>query len=111
MILKWCSLIPSIKFVFIFRIGNPDLLWQYADLVLDSNEEDGVELFLQGAYDPKKGLYPMDLDPNTVANYLQRYPKSLILYLEHLINDRGNEVCTTPLGKALLFWICATLCF
>lgn len=76
----------------IFRTGNPDLLWQYADLVLDSNEEDGVELFLQDAQDSSQGQAPMDLDPNTVANYLQRYPKSLILYLENLINERRNEV-------------------
>lgn len=89
------------------KIGNPDLLWQYADLVLDSSEEDGVELFLQSDCDSTKGPVPMDLDPNTVANYLQRYPKSLILYLEHLINERGNEEekFHTQLAVQYIDWI------
>ncbi|XP_034243766.1 transforming growth factor-beta receptor-associated protein 1-like [Thrips palmi] len=98
----WCQLISgevldsNFKGVSYFaqilkNMGNPDLLWQYADLVLDSNEEEGVELFLQDANDHSKGPVSMNLDPNTVANYLQRYPNSLILYLEHLINDGGNE--------------------
>ncbi|KAJ1521054.1 hypothetical protein ONE63_002762 [Megalurothrips usitatus] len=73
------------------KIGNPELLWQYADLVLDSSEEEGVELFIQKASDSTKDDFPtMYLDPSTVANYLQRYPMALILFLDHLINDRGN---------------------
>lgn len=97
----WCQMIsgelndPNFKGVTFFAqvlktIGDAEILWQYADLVLDNNEEHGVELFIQKQTE-KNTASAMELDPNTVANYLQRYPKALILYLEYLINDKGVE--------------------
>ncbi|KAK3925412.1 Transforming growth factor-beta receptor-associated protein 1 [Frankliniella fusca] len=97
----WCQMISGELFDSNFKgisffadvlkaIGDAEVLWQYADLVLDNNEVDGVELFIQnqtaGTPTPT-----MELDPHTVADYLQRYPKALILYLEYLINEKGIE--------------------
>ncbi|XP_052131326.1 transforming growth factor-beta receptor-associated protein 1 [Frankliniella occidentalis] len=97
----WCQMISgelndsNFKGIIFFaqvlkKIGDAEILWQYADLVLDNNEVHGVELFIQ-KQTAKDTAPAMELDPHTVANYLQRYPKALILYLEYLINEKGIE--------------------
>ncbi|XP_024599533.1 transforming growth factor-beta receptor-associated protein 1 [Neophocaena asiaeorientalis asiaeorientalis] len=65
---------------------DPDLVWQYADWVLQKNPEVGVQVFTKRPVDEQSRFNPDD-----VISCLKKYPQALVKYLEHLVVDRRLE--------------------
>ncbi|XP_032508622.1 LOW QUALITY PROTEIN: transforming growth factor-beta receptor-associated protein 1 [Phocoena sinus] len=65
---------------------DPDLVWAYADWVLQKNPEVGVQVFTKRPVDEQSRFNPDD-----VISCLKKYPQALVKYLEHLVVDRRLE--------------------
>eukprot|EP00070_Physeter_catodon_P045522 XP_028352416.1 transforming growth factor-beta receptor-associated protein 1 isoform X1 [Physeter catodon] len=63
---------------------DPDLVWQYADWVLQKNPEVGVQVFTKRPVDEQESRF----NPDDIISCLKKYPQALVKYLEHLVMDR-----------------------
>ncbi|KAF5926227.1 hypothetical protein HPG69_011354, partial [Diceros bicornis minor] len=77
-----------------------ELVWKYADWVLQKSEEIGVQVFT------KRPLTEQEKDsfnPEDVITCLKKYPKALVKYLEHLVVDRSLQKEEYHTRLALLY--------
>ncbi|CAG5123927.1 unnamed protein product [Candidula unifasciata] len=81
---------PGLEFVVEFLASLPDheLLWKYVDWVLEKDEELGVRIFTDR---PANEAVSERLRPETVVDYLHRFPRAVITYLEYLVFQRRLE--------------------
>ncbi|XP_060024500.1 transforming growth factor-beta receptor-associated protein 1 isoform X3 [Lagenorhynchus albirostris] len=63
---------------------DADLVWQYADWVLQKNPEVGVQVFTKRPVDEQQSRF----NPDDIISCLKKYPQALVKYLEHLVMDR-----------------------
>ncbi|GFR68319.1 transforming growth factor-beta receptor-associated protein 1 [Elysia marginata] len=70
------------------NLSNHELLWKYVDWVLEKDEELGVKIFTER---PANEPQSERLRPETVVDYLHRFPRAVITYLEYLIFQRRLE--------------------
>uniref|UniRef100_A0A8C3VPV6 Transforming growth factor beta receptor associated protein 1 n=1 Tax=Catagonus wagneri TaxID=51154 RepID=A0A8C3VPV6_9CETA len=63
---------------------EPDLVWTYADWVLQKSQEVGVQIFTKRPLDEQQGSF----NPDDIITCLKKYPRALVKYLEHLVMDR-----------------------
>ncbi|XP_032981018.1 transforming growth factor-beta receptor-associated protein 1 [Rhinolophus ferrumequinum] len=70
---------------FLTYSSNQELVWKYADWVLQKSEEVGVQVFTKRSLDEQQ---ENSFNPDDILRCLQKYPKALVKYLEHLVIDR-----------------------
>ncbi|XP_076991034.1 transforming growth factor-beta receptor-associated protein 1 [Tamandua tetradactyla] len=63
---------------------DQELVWKYADWVLQKSEEVGVQIFTKRSVDGQQNSF----NPDDIISCLKKYPKALVKYLEHLVIDR-----------------------
>uniref|UniRef100_A0A8C4RHC5 Transforming growth factor, beta receptor associated protein 1 n=1 Tax=Erpetoichthys calabaricus TaxID=27687 RepID=A0A8C4RHC5_ERPCA len=73
---------------FLSFCSNQELVWKYADWVLQQNEKIGVHIFTRRPVNEDKGV---KLNPDVVIKYLHKYPQAIVFYLEHLVLDRNIQ--------------------
>uniref|UniRef100_A0A2K6RFI5 Transforming growth factor beta receptor associated protein 1 n=1 Tax=Rhinopithecus roxellana TaxID=61622 RepID=A0A2K6RFI5_RHIRO len=64
---------------------DEELVWAYADWVLQKSEEVGVQVFTRRPLDEQQ---KNSFNPDDIINCLKKYPKALVKYLEHLVIDK-----------------------
>ncbi|XP_038240923.1 transforming growth factor-beta receptor-associated protein 1 [Dermochelys coriacea] len=70
---------------FLTFCSDQELVWKYAEWVLQKSEEVGVQIFTKR---PLEEQGKNSFNPDKVMNCLNKYPKSLVKYLEYLVLDR-----------------------
>ncbi|KAM4866765.1 transforming growth factor-beta receptor-associated protein 1 [Thomomys bottae] len=65
-----------------------ELVWTYADWVLQKSEEIGVQVFTKRPSDDQQ---KNSFNPDDIISCLKKYPKALVKYLEHLVVDRNLQ--------------------
>ncbi|XP_072119317.1 transforming growth factor-beta receptor-associated protein 1 homolog [Mobula birostris] len=70
---------------FLSFCSNHELVWKYADWALQRNEEVGVRIFTRRPVDENQTT---SMNPDDIVNYLHKYKKALVVYLEHLVFER-----------------------
>ncbi|XP_006872500.1 PREDICTED: transforming growth factor-beta receptor-associated protein 1 [Chrysochloris asiatica] len=78
---------------------DQELVWKYADWVLQKSEEVGVQVFTKRPVDEQQNSFNTD----DVINCLKKYPKALVSYLEHLVIDRRLQKEAYHTHLALLY--------
>ncbi|XP_019385120.1 PREDICTED: transforming growth factor-beta receptor-associated protein 1 [Crocodylus porosus] len=73
---------------FLTFCSDQELVWKYAEWVLLKNEEVGVQIFTKR---PLEEQQKNTFNPDDVIRCLNKYPKSLVKYLEHLVLDSKIE--------------------
>ncbi|KAM5227827.1 transforming growth factor-beta receptor-associated protein 1 [Ctenodactylus gundi] len=78
------------EYVVDFLTCCPDreLVWTYADWLLQKSEEVGVQVFTKR---PLDGQQQNSFNPDDVISCLRKYPRALVRYLEHLVVDRSVQ--------------------
>lgn len=67
---------------------DQQLVWQYADWVLQKSEQDGVQIFTKRALEE----HLQDVFcPDKIVSYLCKYRKALLIYLEHLVMAKNIQ--------------------
>ncbi|XP_003413659.1 transforming growth factor-beta receptor-associated protein 1 [Loxodonta africana] len=79
---------------------DQELVWKYADWVLQRSEEVGVQVFTKRPVDEQQRN---SFNPDDVINCLKKYPKALVRYLEHLVIDRRLQKEEYHTHLALLY--------
>ncbi|PNI30426.1 TGFBRAP1 isoform 3 [Pan troglodytes] len=64
---------------------DEELVWAYADWVLQKSEEVGVQVFTKRPLDEQQ---KNSFNPDDIIHCLKKYPKALVKYLEHLVIDK-----------------------
>ncbi|XP_053311093.1 transforming growth factor-beta receptor-associated protein 1 [Spea bombifrons] len=64
---------------------DPQLVWQYADWVLQKSEQVGVQIFTKRSSEEE---HQNSFSPDKIATYLCKYRHALIMYLEHLVLEK-----------------------
>ncbi|KAM9212646.1 transforming growth factor-beta receptor-associated protein 1 [Dugong dugon] len=77
-----------------------ELVWKYADWVLQKSEEVGVQVFTKRPLDEQQ---KNSFNPDDVISCLKKYPKALVRYLEHLVIDRRLQKEKYHTHLALLY--------
>ncbi|XP_020385326.2 transforming growth factor-beta receptor-associated protein 1 homolog [Rhincodon typus] len=72
---------------FLSFCSNHELVWKYADWALQKNEEVGVQIFTRRPLDESQ----TSMNPDDIVNYLHKYKKAVVMYLEHLVFDRNVQ--------------------
>nr|XP_033803743.1 transforming growth factor-beta receptor-associated protein 1 isoform X1 [Geotrypetes seraphini] len=67
---------------------NQELVWKYADWILQKNEQVGIHIFTKR---PLEEQQKNSFRPNDVISCLHRYPKALLQYLEYVVLDQGLQ--------------------
>uniref|UniRef100_A0A8D2D1X8 Transforming growth factor beta receptor associated protein 1 n=1 Tax=Sciurus vulgaris TaxID=55149 RepID=A0A8D2D1X8_SCIVU len=70
---------------FLTYCSDQELVWTYADWVLQRSEEVGVQVFTKRPWDEQQ---KNSFNPDDIIDCLKKYPKALVKYLEHLVIDR-----------------------
>ncbi|XP_077199703.1 transforming growth factor-beta receptor-associated protein 1 isoform X2 [Paroedura picta] len=70
---------------FLTSCSDHELVWKYAEWLLQRSEETGVYIFTRR---PEEGGQENSFNPDDVMNCLNKYPKSLVKYLEFLVLER-----------------------
>ncbi|XP_039088581.1 transforming growth factor-beta receptor-associated protein 1 [Hyaena hyaena] len=78
---------------------DQELVWKYADWVLQKSEEVGVQVFTRRPLDEKQNSF----NPDNIITCLKKYPKALVKYLEHLVMDRRLQKEEYHTRLALLY--------
>ncbi|XP_006736514.1 transforming growth factor-beta receptor-associated protein 1 [Leptonychotes weddellii] len=78
---------------------DQELVWKYADWVLQKSEEVGVQVFTKRPLDEQQNSF----NPDSVITCLKKYPKALVKYLEHLVIDRSLQKEEYHTQLALLY--------
>lgn len=73
---------------YLSRLSNHKLLWQFAELALEKDQEMGVKIFTERPPDEPESD---ELKPEGVLEYLHRFHDAVVLYLEHLVFGRKLE--------------------
>ncbi|KAM9171258.1 transforming growth factor-beta receptor-associated protein 1 isoform 1-T2 [Pangshura tecta] len=71
---------------FLTFCSDQKLVWKYAEWVLQKSEEVGVQIFTKRPLEDQ-----VSFNPDNVMDCLNKYPKSLVKYLEYLVLDRKIE--------------------
>ncbi|KAK3103798.1 hypothetical protein FSP39_021971 [Pinctada imbricata] len=81
---------PGLNFVieYLSNLNDHELVWKYIDWVLTKDPENGVKIFTER---PQNELPSERLRPETVIDYLHRFPKAVISYLEYLVFQKKLE--------------------
>ncbi|XP_063085809.1 transforming growth factor-beta receptor-associated protein 1 isoform X2 [Cavia porcellus] len=72
---------------FLACCSDQQLVWAYADWVLQRSEEVGVQVFTKRPLDEQQNIF----NPDDVISCLKKYPRALARYLEHLVVDRNVQ--------------------
>ncbi|XP_028912442.1 transforming growth factor-beta receptor-associated protein 1 [Ornithorhynchus anatinus] len=64
---------------------DQELVWKYAEWVLQKSEEVGVQIFTKR---PLEEQHKNSFNPDDIIHCLKKFPKSIIKYLEHLVVER-----------------------
>ncbi|KAM8821907.1 transforming growth factor-beta receptor-associated protein 1 [Eudromia elegans] len=72
---------------FLTFCSDHDLVWKYSEWVLQKNEEVGVQIFTKRPLEEQE----KNMNPDDIISCLNKYPKSLVKYLEHLVLERKIE--------------------
>ncbi|XP_078401715.1 transforming growth factor-beta receptor-associated protein 1 homolog isoform X1 [Cetorhinus maximus] len=67
---------------------NHELVWKYADWALLKNEEVGIQIFTRRPLDENQTSC---MNPDDIVNYLHKYKKAVVVYLEHLVFERNIQ--------------------
>uniref|UniRef100_A0A8C9KAP7 Transforming growth factor beta receptor associated protein 1 n=1 Tax=Panthera tigris altaica TaxID=74533 RepID=A0A8C9KAP7_PANTA len=78
---------------------DQELVWKYADWVLQKSEEVGVQVFTRRPLDEQQNSF----NPDSIITCLKKYPKALVKYLEHLVIDRRLQKEEYHTHLALLY--------
>lgn len=78
---------------------DQELVWKYADWVLQKSEEVGVQVFTKRPLDEQQNSF----NPDSIITCLKKYPKALVKYLEHLVIDRRLQKEEYHTHLALLY--------
>ncbi|XP_047709932.1 transforming growth factor-beta receptor-associated protein 1 isoform X1 [Prionailurus viverrinus] len=78
---------------------DQELVWKYADWVLQKSEEVGVQVFTRRPLDEQQNSF----NPDSIITCLKKYPKALVKYLEHLVMDRRLQKEEYHTHLALLY--------
>ncbi|XP_054830185.1 transforming growth factor-beta receptor-associated protein 1 isoform X3 [Eublepharis macularius] len=70
---------------FLTSCSDHELVWKYAEWLLQRNEEIGVHVFTRR---PQEEEQENSFNPDDVMSCLNKYPKSLVKYLEFLVLER-----------------------
>ncbi|XP_062378941.1 transforming growth factor-beta receptor-associated protein 1 [Sardina pilchardus] len=68
------------------QLDDRDTFWRFADWALQRDQEAGVQIFMQ---DTERPISPGHADE--VIPFLQKYPVSLLLYLEYLVGELKSK--------------------
>lgn len=81
---------PGLTYVidFLSRLNDHQLVWKYADFVLERDQEHAVKIFIDR---PANQTPSERLRPELISDYLHRFPAALICYLEHLVFEKKLE--------------------
>ncbi|KAH7934892.1 hypothetical protein HPB52_001875 [Rhipicephalus sanguineus] len=74
---------------YLSRLSNHKLLWSFAELALEKDQEMGVKIFTDRPSDEPDSD---ELKPENVLEYLHRFHDAVVLYLEHLVFGKKLEV-------------------
>lgn len=82
------STFPGLEYYvnYLCRLSNHKLLWSFAELALEKDQEMGVKIFTERPPDE-----PEELKPDSVLEYLHRFPEAVMCYLEHLVFRKKLE--------------------
>ncbi|CAG2062050.1 unnamed protein product [Timema podura] len=70
------------------NLQDHELVWRYAEFVLSQNEELGVVIFTLRSDEDQKSQFK----PDDIVDFLQNFPKAVIIYLEYLVLDKKCHV-------------------
>nr|CAD7446145.1 unnamed protein product [Timema bartmani] len=70
------------------NLQDHELVWRYAEFVLSQNEELGVGIFTLRSDEDQKSQFK----PDDIVDFLQNFPKAVIIYLEYLVLDKKCHV-------------------
>ncbi|XP_067889921.1 transforming growth factor-beta receptor-associated protein 1 homolog isoform X2 [Heterodontus francisci] len=73
---------------FLSFCSNHELVWKYADWALQKNEEVGIQIFTRRPLDENE---TSRMNPDDIVNYLHKYKKAVVVYLEHLVFERSIQ--------------------
>lgn len=82
---------PGLPFFidYLSNLSDHELVWKYVDWVLSKDPEAGVQIFTnRPASEPPSER----MRPDTIIDYLHRFPEAVISYLEYLIFQKKLEV-------------------
>ncbi|XP_013380315.1 transforming growth factor-beta receptor-associated protein 1 [Lingula anatina] len=81
---------PGIDFIieFLANLSNHELVWKYVDWALERSQEKGVKIFTER---PEDEPQTERMRPDTVIDYLHRFPRAVIAYLEYLVFTKKLE--------------------
>ncbi|XP_064600183.1 transforming growth factor-beta receptor-associated protein 1-like [Liolophura sinensis] len=81
---------PGFEFVveFLANLSDHELIWKYVDWALEKDEDIGVKIFTER---PASEAQTERLRPDTVVDYLHKFPKAVISYLEYLVFQKKLE--------------------
>lgn len=81
---------PGLPFFidYLSNLSDHELVWKYVDWVLSNDPEAGVQIFTnRPASEPPSER----MRPDTIIDYLHRFPEAVISYLEYLIFQKKLE--------------------
>ncbi|XP_046549254.1 transforming growth factor-beta receptor-associated protein 1-like [Haliotis rubra] len=81
---------PGLDFVveFLANLSDHEIVWKYVDWALEKDQDHGVRIFTER---PAGELQTERLRPDTVIDYLHRFPSAVITYLEFLVFQKKLE--------------------
>ncbi|KAK2144182.1 hypothetical protein LSH36_779g02008 [Paralvinella palmiformis] len=83
---------PGVAFMveYLTHINNSEMVWKYADFLLEKDQLLGVKIFIDRSSSPAQS--EDELPSDQVVDYLSRYPVAVVKYLEHLVFECKSEV-------------------
>ncbi|XP_052801707.1 transforming growth factor-beta receptor-associated protein 1-like [Mya arenaria] len=84
------DLFPGFEFVvnFLSSLSDHDLVWKYVDWALERDQELSIKIFTER---PSQEPPSERMRPDTVIDYLHRFPMAVVTYLEYLVFQRKLE--------------------
>ncbi|XP_070566294.1 transforming growth factor-beta receptor-associated protein 1-like isoform X2 [Ptychodera flava] len=81
---------PGLEFVvdFLASLSDHELVWRYVDWAIKKDELLGIKIFTDR---PKNEVPSERLRPDDIIDYLHRYPRAVIRYLEYLVFTKRLE--------------------
>ncbi|XP_069747219.1 transforming growth factor-beta receptor-associated protein 1 homolog isoform X2 [Narcine bancroftii] len=73
---------------FLSFCSDHELVWKYADWILQKNEEVGIQIFSRRPIDENQTT---GMNPDDIVNYLHKHKKAVVVYLEHLVFERNIQ--------------------
>ncbi|KAL4225569.1 transforming growth factor [Mactra antiquata] len=84
------ELFPGFSFVvdILASLSDHDLVWKYVDWALEKDQELSIKIFTER---PSQEPPSERLRPDTVIDYLHRFPQAVVTYLEYLVFQKKLE--------------------